>query len=329
MLSGRGLGITGGTLDKLESVPGLTTALAPSRIIAQVQSTGVAMAGQTDTMVPADKKLYSLRDVTGTVPSIPLITASILSKKLAEGLQALIMDVKFGSGAFMATREEGRQLAGCIVSLARDCGVNARALLSDMSTPLGRAAGNWLEIKEAVGCLEGAGPEDLRGLVIECAAHLLVQTCRVAGLTQGRAGAAAVLASGEPMRKWEEMLATQGADMDAYHRKLREDHVAPAVLELKASRAGYISRCDARVVGEVIRDLGGGRMTKDTVIQPDVGVDALAKPGDELKAGAVLCRIHARTASEAAEAALRLQRAFEWGDEPPVCPTPGELETVV
>jgi pyrimidine-nucleoside phosphorylase len=317
MISGRGLGITGGTLDKLESIPGFATQLEPSRIIQQVQSIGVAMAGQTDSMVPADKKLYALRDVTGTVPSIPLITSSILSKKLAEGLDALVMDVKFGAAAFMRTKEQARELAQSIVALARDCGVNTRALITDMNTPLGRAAGNWLEVKEAVECLEGRGPADLKELVISCAAHLLAQTRRAADLDSARAQALACLASGEPRRKWDQLLAAQGADLDAFQRRLSLDHTAPVVRELKAARAGFVSRCDARIIGEVVRNLGGGRLTKDTIINPEVGVDALAKPGERREGGSTLCRVHAATEAAAAEALARLNHAFEFSTDAP------------
>jgi pyrimidine-nucleoside phosphorylase len=317
MISGRGLGITGGTLDKLESIPGFTTQLEPARIIAQVQSIGVAMAGQTNTMVPADQKLYALRDVTGTVPSVPLITASILSKKLAESLNALIMDVKFGAAAFMQTREQARELAQSIVTLARDCGVNTRALLTDMNTPLGRAAGNWLEVKEAVDCLEGCGPRDLRELVVECAAHLLVQTGRVAALASARKQTEQCLASLEPRRKWDELIVAQGADLAAFNRQLALDHAAPVVRELPAPSSGCVRRCDARLIGEVIRDLGGGRLTKQSVINPSVGLDHLARPGDKIDAGAPLCRIHAVTDSASESAAIRLAPAFEIDDHPP------------
>ena len=180
MISGRGLGITGGTLDKLESIPGFTTALTAERITEIVQSVGCVICGQTERMVPADKRLYALRDVTGTVPSIPLITASILSKKLAESLDALVLDVKFGCAAFMQTREQARELAQAMVALGNQCGVNTRAILTDMNTPLGRAAGNWLEVKESVACLDGTGPDDLRELVVTFAAHLLAQTAKAA-----------------------------------------------------------------------------------------------------------------------------------------------------
>jgi pyrimidine-nucleoside phosphorylase len=317
MISGRGLGITGGTLDKLESIPGLTTELEPKRFVEQVQRLGVAMGGQTETMVPADKKLYALRDVTGTVPSIPLITASILSKKLAEGLQALVMDVKFGCAAFMRTESDARALAESIVSLAEACSVRAQALLTDMNTPLGRAVGNWLEVKEAVECLEGRGPEDLKVLVLECAARLLVLAGRARDPADARSAAAACLASGAPRRKWDELIGAQGAHLNVFRTRLELDYISPVLCELTAPRAGFIARCDARIIGEVVRDLGGGRLTQETVINPAVGIDRLAKTGEQIKAGDALCRIHAGTESDANAARARLGSAFELAGTPP------------
>ena len=317
MISGRGLGITGGTLDKLESIPGLSTQLGPERLVEQTQRIGVAMGGQTANMIPADKLLYALRDVTATVPSIPLITASILSKKLAEGLAALVMDVKFGPAAFMPSRDAARDLAWSIVSLAIECGVMTRALLVDMSAPHGRAAGNWLEVKEAVACLDGRGPADLETLVIECAASLLVQTDMSNGMVAARETTRACLASGAPRRKWDELIVAQGADLEAFRAKLQFDHTAPVVQECRAEEDGFITHCDARVIGEIVRDLGGGRMTKASVIQLEVGVDALAKPGEEIRRGAVLGRIHAMTAAQATEASARLRTAFAFSPRPP------------
>ena len=316
MISGRGLGITGGTLDKLESVPGLTTQLGPERLVEQTQRIGVAMGGQTQNMIPADKLLYALRDVTATVPSIPLITASILSKKLAEGLSALVMDVKFGSAAFMPSRDEARDLAWSIVTLAIECGVMTRALLVDMSTPHGRAAGNWLEVKESIACLEGRGPADVETLVIECAASLMVQTDKAPGLVAARRAARECLASGAPRRKWDELIAAQGADLEAFRAKLQRDHTAPVVREVRADQDGFITRLEARAVGEIVRDLGGGRMTKASVIEPEVGVDALAKPGEEIRRGAVLGRVHAMTAEQADAACARLRSAFSLSSRP-------------
>ena len=255
--------------------------------------------------------------MTGTVPSIPLITASILSKKLAEGIQALVMDVKFGCAAFMQTETEARALADSIVSLAEACGVRTEALLTDMNTPLGRAVGNWLEVKEAVDCLEGRGPDDLKALVIECAARLLLLTARAPDMAAARKTAAGCLASGAPRRKWDELISAQGADLGAFRNQLAIDHVAPVVAELTSPRGGFISRCDARIIGEVVRDLGGGRLTQETVLNPAVGIDRLAKPGERIKAGDVLCRIHAAIESDADAARARLISAFALTDSKP------------
>src|SRR5271154_5603523 len=272
MISGRGLGITGGTLDKLDSIPGFKTLLPAAQIIAQVQKVGCVICGQTDKMVPADKKIYALRDASGTVPSIPLITASILSKKLAEGLDALILDVKFGCAAFMQTKTDARKLAKAMVALGNQCGVNTRAILTDMNTPLGRTAGNWLEVKEGVECLENKGPNDLHELVIDSAAHLLVQTKKIKSFAAARKLAVDCLNSGEPRAKWDEMIVAQGADLKAFNQKLALDSTAKTVVELKSEKSGCVSKCDARIIGEVIRDIGGGRLTKDSQISFDVGV---------------------------------------------------------
>ena len=322
MISGRGLGITGGTLDKLDSIPGFQTTLPTERITEIVQSVGCVICGQTERMVPADKKLYALRDVTGTVPSIPLIVASILSKKLAEGLDALILDVKFGCAAFMQTKADARKLAKAMVTLGNQCGVNTRAMLTDMNTPLGRAAGNWLEVKESVACLDGKGPTDLRGLVLDCAAHLLLQTGKSKSPAAAHQQAEVCLNSGAPRRKWDEMMVAQGADLTAFNQKLACDHTAPVVVELKAAKSGFVSRCDARIIGEVIRDLGGGRLTKDSVIHYDLGVDQMMKPGERVEAGGTLARIHAAKDTDAKSALARFKEAFAVS---PRRPAPGKL----
>lgn len=311
MISGRGLGITGGTLDKLDSIPGFRTILPTRRIVEIVQRVGCVICGQTEQMVPADRGLYALRDVTGTVPSTPLIVASILSKKLAEGLRVLVLDVKFGAAAFMGTRQQAQELARAMVSLGSACGVRTCALLSSMDTPLGRTAGNWLEVKEAVACLEGHGPPDLLALVLECAALLLVQTGRAPSAKEGRQRAADCLASRKPRTKWDEMLKAQGADLDAFERKLKKEHTAPAMVELKAWRQGHVTRCDARTVGEVIRDLGGGRLRKDAVLNYDVGLDQLSKPGETVRRGSTLARIHASNRAQASNALKRVRAAFQ------------------
>ena len=311
MISGRGLGITGGTLDKLDSIPGFKTLLPAAQIIAQVQKVGCVICGQTDTMVPADKKIYALRDASGTVPSIQLITASILSKKLAENLDALILDVKFGCAAFMQTKADARKLAKAMVALGNKCGTNTRAILTDMNTPLGRVAGNWLEVKESVACLEGKGPADLLQLVIDSAAHLLVQTKKSKSLAAARKLAEDCLNSGEPRQKWNEMIVAQGANLKAFNRKLALDSTAEVVVEVKSEKAGYVSKCDARIIGEVIRNLGGGRLTKDSAINFDVGVDRIAKPGERVEKLGILCRVHAADSAQAKIAVAQLKTAFE------------------
>jgi pyrimidine-nucleoside phosphorylase len=335
MISGRGLGITGGTLDKLDSIPGFKTLLPVEQIIAQVQKIGCAICGQTDKMVPADKKIYALRDASGTVPSIPLIVASILSKKLAENLDALILDVKFGCAAFMQTKADARKLAKAMVALGNECGVNTRAMLTDMNTPLGRAAGNWLEVKESVACLEPRSRacksaesansrlrlqnlDDLRLLVIDSAAHLLMQTGKSKSIAVTRRLAEDCLNSGEPRKKWEEMILAQGADLKAFNQKLALDFTAKVVVEMKSEKSGYISKCDARIIGEVIRDLGGGRLTRDSQINYDVGVDQIAKPGERMEKSGILCRVHAADSAQAETAIARLKTAFEISAKRPV-----------
>jgi len=325
MISGRGLGITGGTLDKLDAIPGFQTLLPVGQIIRQVQEVGCVICGQTDRMVPADKKIYALRDATATVPSIPLITASILSKKLAESLDALVLDVKFGAAAFMVSQADARNLAQAMVTLGKNCGVNTRALLTDMNTPLGRAAGNWLEVKESVACLEGQGPEDLRELVLTFAAQLLVQTTRAKTLRAAQIIARDCLASGAPRKKWDEMIVAQGADLKAFNRKLQLEYTAPVVVELSSGKAGYVTQCNALIIGEVIRELGGGRLTRDAVINYDVGVDQIAKPGERVAPKTVLARIHAANVTQAENAFVRLKAAFTIsGRRPKISPLVAE-----
>ncbi len=339
MISGRGLGITGGTLDKLASIPGFRTALTRDEILDQVDRLGVAMAAQTDRMVPADRRLYALRDVTATVPHPALITASILSKKLAEGLGALVLDVKVGSAAFLPRPEDARALARAMTRLATACGVRTRAVLTDMDTPVGRSAGNWLEVGESIECLRGRGPADLRSLVVELAAHLVVLSGHppaspdpagapgTADIDSARSAAAAWLDSGRVLDRWHRMLAAQGADLDATARQLDAGPIAPVVVELTADRDGWVQRCDARVCGEVVRDLGGGRLRQDDVIDPRVGLDRLARPGDPVRRGELLARIHAATPAAADIARTRLAQAIPVGDSPPDS-TPLVLEVV-
>ncbi|HEX8465696.1 MAG TPA: thymidine phosphorylase [Abditibacterium sp.] len=316
MISGRGLGITGGTLDKLESIPGFSTRHTRERIIELVQTVGLCMAGQTETMVPADKKLYALRDVTATVPSIQLITASILSKKLAEGLEALILDVKWGRAAFMQTREDAQNLADAMVQLGNDCGVKTQAFLNDMNVPLGRSAGNWLEVIESVETLEGGGPPDTREIVVQCAARLLVMTGKAPDLSAGLGTAANCLDSGLPRAKWDEMLVAQGADLAAFDAKLAAP-MPTFALEIASAKSGVIADLDARIVGEIVRDLGGGRLHQDSVLNLEVGVAAMKKPGEPVEMGESLAILHATSETAAREVEARLESAWKIEVEAP------------
>lgn len=310
MISGRGLGITGGTLDKLESIPGYRTNLEKDEITEVVQSVGCSIVGQTTHMVPADRKLYALRDVTGTVPSIDLITASILSKKLAESLDALILDVKYGCAAFMQDRDRAEQLADSMVTLGNASGTKTEAFLNDMNTPLGTSAGNWVEVVESVAILDGKGPADTRDLVLECAARLLAMTGKAEDRAAGYKLAEQSLDSGAPRRKWTEMLAAHGVDIEAFEAKLK---AAPSahVLEVPAAHGGIITKCDARTIGEVVRDIGGGRLHKHSVLNHAVGIDEIRKPGEKVAAGEPLCRILAPTKAVAQKHLEEVRAAFE------------------
>lgn len=292
MISGRGLGITGGTLDKLESIPGFRTQLSENEIYRVVSDTGCAMVGQTPNLCPADKKLYALRDVTGTVPSIPLITASIMGKKLAEGLNRLVLDVKYGSGAFMKTREQAEILARSMVDVGRAMGVRSSVMLNAMDEPTGHAAGNALEVAEAVQCLQGRGPQDLEDLVIELA---------VAVSVSGREQLREMLRDGTAWNKFQHMVQAQRGDVSSLER-LDRVHRAPVIREFKASRGGVLTRMDARTVGLVCVHLGAGRAKASDAVDFAVGCDQIAKTGTPVAFGDVLLRIHARTDKVAEEA---------------------------
>jgi len=295
MISGRGLGITGGTLDKLESIPGFRTQLSEAQIYQVVSDIGVAMVGQTPNLCPADKKLYALRDVTGTVPSIPLITASIMGKKLAEGLNRLVLDVKYGSGAFMKTREQAEVLARSMVDVGRAMGVRSSVMLNAMDEPTGHAAGNALEVAEAVQCLQGRGPQDLEDLVIELA---------VAVSVSGRESLREMLRNGAVWNKFQQMVQAQRGDVSSLER-LDRVHRAPVIREFRASRSGTLTRMDARTVGLVCVHLGAGRAKASDAVDFAVGCDQIAKTGTTVAFGDVLLRIHART-DKAAEEAMQM-----------------------
>jgi thymidine phosphorylase len=279
-LSGRGLGHTGGTLDKLESIPGWRAALSTAEIAAQLADVGVVICATTPTLAPADRKLYALRDVTGTVESIPLIASSIMSKKIAEGTGALVLDVKVGSGAFMKDVDQARELAETMVALGTDAGVTTVALLTDMSTPLGRTAGNGLEVAESVEVLAGGGPADVVELTVTLAREML----RAAGVDD--VDPADRLADGSAMDVWRRMITAQGGDPDAAMPGARETHV------LTAPRSGVLTRLDAMAVGLAAWRLGAGRARKEDPVQAAAGVEMLAKPGDQVTEGQDLLRLH-------------------------------------
>ncbi len=312
MISGRGLGHTGGTLDKLGSIPGYDAVPDNARFRACVRDVGCAVIGQTANLAPADKRLYAIRDVTATVESIGLITASILSKKLAAGLDALVMDVKFGSGAFMPTYEKSRELALSIVEVANGAGLKTRALLTDMDSPLGATAGNALEVRDAIAFLQGKG--DARTLA--CTRALAVEMLDLSGLAaRDEAGAKLdeALASGAAAERFARMVSALGGPADLMERPDKYLAQAPIVRDVPALAAGFVEKIDTRQVGLAVVDLGGGRTDPKAAIDPAVGFVALAEVGAEVGPGAPLAIVHARDEASAARAALRLQNAYRIG----------------
>ncbi len=299
MISGRGLGITGGTLDKLESIPGFNVNLSERQALDQLEKIGVFMIGQTTDICPADKKLYALRDVTGTVPSQPLIVASIMSKKLAENLDRLVLDVKFGSGAFMKTRPEADELAQRLSAIGGQMGVAISHSISPMDEPLGRAAGNALEVAEAVGALQGRGPADLLQIVLDLAE-------RVASAP--RATLCHWLSSGAAWRKFVEMVEAQGGDASALEG-IDRLHAAPLRHPLVAERSGTVAKMDAGLIGRACVQLGAGRQKATDVIDFAVGCSGLKKIGEKAEAGEPLMVVHARTQAALDTALPLLQEA--------------------
>ena len=283
MISGRGLGITGGTLDKLESIPGFRVALSEEETAAQLTRIGVAMIGQTANLCPADKKLYGLRDVTATVPSIPLIVASIMSKKLAESLDRLVLDVTFGSGAFMQNRADAETLAAALCATGRECGVKTEAILTPMSEPLGHTAGNALEVWESVETLQGRGPDDLVKLTLDLGE-------RVANVP--RAQLAKWLADGTAWRKWVQLVEAQGGRA-ADTERILEIHAAPFRHIVPSPRDGTLTRMDAGLIGRACIALGAGRSKAIDAIDFAVGVSGIAKIGMRVSTGDPLLTLHA------------------------------------
>ena len=286
MISGRGLGFSGGTLDKLESIPGFRVDLVWPEMLAQLERVGCFIAGQTANFCPADKKLYALRDVTGTVASLPLIVASIMSKKLAESLDRLVLDVKFGRGAFMQNREDAQRLADAMVAVGRGAGMETCALLNPMDEPLGRTVGNALEVAECVEVLQGGGPRDLVELTLELAESLV--PARKESLR-------ARLQDGSAWEKFIAMVEAQGGDASALS-KMGEIHRAPAIIEVVAPRDGTLTRLDALEIGRLSTELGAGRGKADDKIDFAVGVECLRKQGEKVAAGDPVLRVHSRVA---------------------------------
>jgi len=315
-MSGRGLGHTGGTIDKLESFPGLTTAIDGERFIRQANEVGMVIAGQTAHLVPADKKLYALRDVTGTVEAMPLIVSSIMSKKLASGADVIVLDVKTGSGAFMKTEQDSFELARQMVALGKNAGKKCVAVVSDMDEPLGHFVGNALEVKEAIAVLNGESGANLRELCLTVG----TQALREAGIAPDDAAARKLLedsiSSGAALKKLAEFVRAQGGD----ERAVYDTSLLPQAklrLEVKAPASGYLTRIEAEGVGRACVALGGGRETKDSVIDLAVGIELIKKVGDGAEKDEVLAVIYANDPAKAEEAARHLLACYEIGPRAP------------
>jgi pyrimidine-nucleoside phosphorylase len=311
-MSGRGLGHTGGTLDKLESIPGFGVELSTEEFVAQVREIGVAIVGQTADLVPADKKLYGLRDVTATVDNVSLIAASIMSKKIAAGADAIVLDVKVGDGAFMKTEADAQVLAETMLALGQRAGRDVVCVLTDMDQPLGRAVGNALEVREAADTVRGAGPPDFTELVLDSCAHLLALSDLGVDLAEARRRAEAAVADGSAYAAYERWIRAQGGDPD-----LGALPRAPVVRDVVAPRAGYVHGLGAHAIGVAALHLGAGRREKDDTIDHAVGIVCRTKRGDAVEDGEPLAEIHARDEETAREAAASVLAAYELAPEPP------------
>ncbi len=314
-LSGRGLGHTGGTLDKLESIPGLRTDLSPEAFERQVEAVGCAVAAQTEDIVPADGALYALRDATATVPSIPLIAASVMSKKLAVGSDLVLLDVKAGSGAFMKTAGDAEQLARTCTALAADWGLACRAAVTDMSQPLGEAVGNALDVAEAVSLLSGEYQGRLRDLAVTFAGEALSRLTGV-GMGEGRGAAAAALDSGDALESFRRMVEAQGGDPKVVDDPWAVLPAAPVRQALLADRTGFLAAVDAEALGRASGDLGAGRKRKGDAIDPAVGIVFGPKVGDRLERGEVIGTVHARDEAAAAACTALVLAALTLSEDP-------------
>ena len=314
-MSGRGLGHTGGTLDKMESIPGMRIGLSEEEFIKQVNDIGIAIIGQTADIDPADKKLYALRDVTGTVESIPLIASSIMSKKLCSGANAILLDVKFGSGAFMKTLDKAKELATTMVKIGDHLHRDTRAILTDMDEPLGLAVGNALEVKEAIATLKGEGPKDLSELVIKAGGIMLEQAKLVKTHEEGEEKIKAAIESGAGLSKLKQMVAAQGGD-ESYIDDPTKFPLVKHIVEIKANKDGYIQRIDSLGIGVSAMKLGAGRATKEDSIDMAAGIVLAKKVGDYVVKGETLALAH--TNKDDYEAVLTdISHAFVLGDGKP------------
>jgi pyrimidine-nucleoside phosphorylase len=316
MMSGRALGHTGGTLDKLESIPGFRTDLTAEEFQKQLAELGLCFIGQTERLVPADRKLYALRDVTATVESIPLISSSIMSKKLAEGIDALVLDVKVGTGAFMKSQVDARRLAQMMVGIGRRMDKKVQALITDMNQPLGYAIGNALEIMEASQTLQNAGPSDLTKISLELAARMIFLGKKAATLEEARMLAEKHLVDGSAYKKLQQVVAAQGGNPQSLD-KFELLPNATGMREITSPRAGYVSRINAQDIGVSSNMIGAGRDKKEDSIDPAVGIILEVKMGEKVDAGSVLCRLYYTREDRVDEAADVVEDAFHISSQKP------------
>ena len=312
-MSGRGLGLSGGTLDKMEAISGYRSDLTTAEFVHQLEQIGIVLAGQTADLAPADGKLYALRDVTATVPSTPLIASSIMSKKLAAGTRAILLDVKVGCGAFMQTLEEARELARLMVDIAHLTDRDAVALLSEMDQPLGRAVGNALELKEAIDTLHGEGPDDFREHCLEVATHMLMLGRVADDEAEARSLAEEAISSGRAWSRFRDLVIAQDGDVDYIDHPARLPQ-AEIIEQVAAPRSGYLQSIHARIIGETVVVLGGGRSKKGDAIDYAVGVEIHHKVGDHLQDGETLFTLHANDQASLEQAREQLLEAHIWSD---------------
>jgi pyrimidine-nucleoside phosphorylase len=315
-MSGRGLGFTGGTIDKLESIPGFRVDLSPDEARAIVERVGCVMFGQTPSIAPADRKLYALRHVTSTVESVPLISASIMSKKIAESLDALVLDVKTGSGAFMKTEARARELAESLISLGTSAGVTTEAVITSMDAPLGSAVGNALEVVECLEVLRGGGPADVTQLSLELTARMLVLGRAATDLGEGLRRARAAITSGEGLERFRRLVEAQGGDPRVVddHRRLPS---APCRHMVAAAASGYVTRLDAGLIGQASSALGAGRERLGEAVDPAAGIHVRARRGDPVRPGDPVLELHYRSQSRLNAALPLALSAIQIDDQPP------------